>query len=622
MRRRDLSKVLFASAAGTAMLAASSRSQAQVCSAPCYPITPDEAAAGIAPINTAYPPMNVRRYGASDAGGYSDNAFMNAAFIAQKMGGNVYVPESFGYFVLGWGCTLANGVGAVIDGKIRLASTSANGFVAGNDCVITGTGIIEGSGAFGGSLQSSNGVYANGKRNVTVSGLRFKKCERAIQLTSCKDYKILDNHISEGTYDAANTLQYDIVVYSSASGQRGIISRNHCLSNNDIGIYVNPNGFDTDTIISDNVCVATEAGAPVDTLANNRRRHGIMLGYSGGASGRIICTGNICSFTRLTGIYRNASPAFPPALSHVVTDNFCSTNGLDSSNPLAGGILFAHVAPGDLIANNAIDDFRGNLQSTNGAIVVNRGEGAMIRGNNISNCAGNGVVVRDRAARIVISDNLFTNVTLENLILVTEIADNVGGHDVLNNRFSCKTLTASAIFVDTRQTTLPIRIAGNRFAGTGNSTEHAGNSAISFQSMSAPLEVTDNQVQGFYYGIYAYSQSPGINNRDVGKFRLDRNTFRNCNTAVAFPYAPVTASIVICGNAFIDVNTPAVGCFVGERVGLRFMLTNVNAAPAGGTWIAGDCARFTAPGAGAAPGANCVADGSPGVWKNWPALSS
>ena len=62
MQRRDVSKLLLASVAGSAAL--TSRAQAQTCTPPCYPQTASELAASITPVDTSFPPGNVKRYGA------------------------------------------------------------------------------------------------------------------------------------------------------------------------------------------------------------------------------------------------------------------------------------------------------------------------------------------------------------------------------------------------------------------------------------------------------------------------------------------------------------------------------------------------------------------------------
>jgi len=62
MRRRDISKAILASATGSVLL--SQRTEAQTCTAPCYPQTYAEqhAAPPVTPTNTAYPEGNAFRY--------------------------------------------------------------------------------------------------------------------------------------------------------------------------------------------------------------------------------------------------------------------------------------------------------------------------------------------------------------------------------------------------------------------------------------------------------------------------------------------------------------------------------------------------------------------------------
>lgn len=88
MRRRDLSGILFAPSAASVVAARST--QAQACESPCYPTSPAEAAAGVTPADAAYPPGDVRRYGA-DPSGKADStiAIQSALDVAQP----VYVPS-------------------------------------------------------------------------------------------------------------------------------------------------------------------------------------------------------------------------------------------------------------------------------------------------------------------------------------------------------------------------------------------------------------------------------------------------------------------------------------------------------------------------------------------------
>ena len=60
MRRRDISKALFATAAGSAVV--SRRVDAQTCTAPCFAQTGAERNAGVTPTNYSYLPGVVDRY--------------------------------------------------------------------------------------------------------------------------------------------------------------------------------------------------------------------------------------------------------------------------------------------------------------------------------------------------------------------------------------------------------------------------------------------------------------------------------------------------------------------------------------------------------------------------------
>jgi hypothetical protein len=63
MQRREIARVLIASAAGAALI--TKKAKAQTCTAPCFAQTAAETAAGVTPTNLAYTaiPIDVRRYG-------------------------------------------------------------------------------------------------------------------------------------------------------------------------------------------------------------------------------------------------------------------------------------------------------------------------------------------------------------------------------------------------------------------------------------------------------------------------------------------------------------------------------------------------------------------------------
>jgi hypothetical protein len=100
MRRRDLSKALLATAAGSAVVA--QRTEAQSCTAPCYAQTAAELAAGVTPVNSVYAPGNVLRYGTNTNSGTTDMTAAIQAAINQhiKAGPSVIIPSG-NYLVSG-----------------------------------------------------------------------------------------------------------------------------------------------------------------------------------------------------------------------------------------------------------------------------------------------------------------------------------------------------------------------------------------------------------------------------------------------------------------------------------------------------------------------------------------
>jgi hypothetical protein len=88
MLRRDISKALLATAAGSTVVA--QRTEAQSCTAPCYAQTAAEIAAMVTPVNYAYAPGNVLRYGTNTTPGTTD---MTAALKAAVNQSNQVSPN-------------------------------------------------------------------------------------------------------------------------------------------------------------------------------------------------------------------------------------------------------------------------------------------------------------------------------------------------------------------------------------------------------------------------------------------------------------------------------------------------------------------------------------------------
>ena len=77
MHRRDISKALFATAAGSALVGR--QADAQTCTAPCFAQTDAESAISVTPTNLGYPQGDVRRYGADPTGTNDSTTAINNA---------------------------------------------------------------------------------------------------------------------------------------------------------------------------------------------------------------------------------------------------------------------------------------------------------------------------------------------------------------------------------------------------------------------------------------------------------------------------------------------------------------------------------------------------------------
>ena len=94
MDRRDISRFFLGSLAGAAMTG--ERAEATTCVVPCHSQTEAEAIAGVTPVNTQYPPLDVRRYGTNTKPGITPMhaAVQAACDVAGVRGGTVFIAET------------------------------------------------------------------------------------------------------------------------------------------------------------------------------------------------------------------------------------------------------------------------------------------------------------------------------------------------------------------------------------------------------------------------------------------------------------------------------------------------------------------------------------------------
>ncbi len=131
MHRRDLSLGLLASAAGSALLMRSAG--AQTCTPPCYARTSAEIAAGVTPVDYAYPPGDVRRYGALGDGSANDAPAIQNAIDAAPANAAVYLPPNASgqFYKLNSGLTITKPIRFIGSGPLQ-TTLYANGFSSGS----------------------------------------------------------------------------------------------------------------------------------------------------------------------------------------------------------------------------------------------------------------------------------------------------------------------------------------------------------------------------------------------------------------------------------------------------------------------------------------------------------
>lgn len=574
--------------------------------------------------------LSPKWFGAAGNGTNDDTtAFADAATAAGTLGRALYVPATSARYRLTNEITIPAGVKVYGDGyqsAIRQETRDKNVFILSDYSQVTNLR-LEGDDVSANTPADKNcGIFADGKKHNLIQGCHFTRFQNGgVQLRNCQDYKIIDNWCYENKYSiSTGTLNADIVVYSleNPTGRRGIISRNHCLSNNDIGIYFNANFYDLDAVISDNVCVTLSSGS--EAASGGNRRHGILSTYGGSSSGRIIVSGNICRNTRITGIYRTG--ATNPTLQVSIIGNICSENGYENSNSLSAGIYIGNAASGDIVSDNVIENFRGTVRSNNGAIVVNKATtGLLISGNSCINSQGCGVVLVNTPKNVTVRGNTFSGNFYEDIVVNHAPSDSaLGGHIIEGNTSIRPNNSASFIYLNLTDGGLRTQVRRNSARGVDSTTASSGsNSGIYLTTGTSKVVIEQNDFDTFYYGVYKSDNIPSGKTTD--SIRCDNNDFRNMNTGI---YAPRSASShcwPVCGNQFASVSNRVGGngaYLALSRDNGAYITLQGTAAPTDGTWTQSDKIWFTNAAAGAAPGAVCTAGGNPGTWKNMANLAT
>lgn len=305
MRRRDISKALFATAAGSTVV--TQRVEAQTCTAPCYAQTAAEISAGVTPVNYAYAPPDVRRYGAVFGGTDSTTAFTNAK---AANGGVAYVPYGTSSFTTTSAITNIGlfGPGTVVAGGITLNPNSiekgvSTGRSGGNGCTAWGVNALASNGAGGLTPGNNNTAFGNGALASLSGGASNPSGSTAVG-QAC----LALSNGATNTAVGANAMGNDLTgTDNTAVGAYALFSETTATANNCFGFnagysittgdgnscYGNYAGWTITTGIA-NICIGGSAGYNLGTghsnlaigvgaLENNINGHGnIAIGYFAG----------------------------------------------------------------------------------------------------------------------------------------------------------------------------------------------------------------------------------------------------------------------------------------------------------------------------------------------------
>jgi len=568
---------------------------------------------------------------------YYNSAFTAALAACAVLGAALFIPGKSTVRNLNDTVTIPAGVAVFGDGynsHVRQTAAEKNVFNLGSNCMVDRVR-LEGDG-----LQTSivdwtknNGVFAQNVTGVSVTNSFFHGFRSAgVQIQDGVGCHVAGN-LCYGNYYGQNNSS-DIVFYSSTRGGSSSIVGNRCFSNNSQGIWCNPTGFDGDLAIVGNICITMNSSFAELASGSLSRRHGILVNY-GSPGGRITVSGNVCKNTLITGIY-TATSSGTKQKAIIITGNVCSKNGFAgagaSDSTLSGGITVNGGADLVQISDNAITDFRGNLTNAIGAITFNGyngadsvfSDGCNILNNTIDTSTAYGIAINNNpVGKVNVRGNHIKRCTSSD-IRCNPGSDWDADLYIEDNTCERSSNNIGSIYVDDGGATRRRYVRRNKIYGADRSTYDGSNNAAIHLRQATKFTVTDNHIEKFYFGVY-YEDS--VTGRVTTDYIIDRNHFDDVETAIRLRGASSAPMVILQDNTFETVGSmtntdsgTAVG-YIGRRQGAK-VVVQTSAAPAVGTWVAGDRAEFTAPAAGAAPGAVCTTGGNPGTWKDEASLAA
>lgn len=572
--------------------------------------------------------VSVKDFGAVGDGVTDDTTAIQAALDAAA-GRALYFSE--GVYAINDTLTVSADTTVYGDGYGSVVYQTArekNIFDLSNNCVVEmlrlkGDGVTSG----GINFDKNNGISIVGVRNVNVRGCFIHSFEaNGIYCSNSTNVTIADNYIWGNAYSFDSGS--DIVLYGTSGSSRRInITKNFCLSNNSQGIYVDAIGTDTDVLVEGNICVTLDPTTWVEIASGSLlRRHGIIIGYNG-SSGRYLVSENICRNTRQTGIYYQGGIA--PADGVQILGNQCTKNGVNAvpgEESLASGIYVATQGTGDIIANNLVEDFSGDILYGSAGIKISPNTDAQIAANPYTLVANNivrssanyGILLTARPRNVEIRGNGVTNSARMDIAVYPSAGlANVHNHTISDNHIQRSNTDYPAIYVDFQASTLPVYIRDNYLLGSDNTVNSFDNVGIIWNTATPNIYVTDNTVVNFRHGVH---QSSYLTGRSFSNQFVDRNTFVDCFNGIEIGGTTSAPVLPVQDNVFVNCTNKSGGgsfgfnvVYIAQRFGNNIYFQSAS-VPTVGTWAVGDRAQQLTPIVGQPKAWMCTVAGNPGTW--------
>lgn len=571
------------------------------------------------------------------AGTYKTTAVLNiyegTCFFAEKGTATIEVYPTGGTTSNTHGI-LISGNSVVIDG-LKISGT--------NQFKITGPIRSEYAKGIVADAAISGAVYTR----PTITNCLIFKWGNGIELRRANTYTVTNNRLwggaqyDESIDDASTT---DISIYGSEPPNdsfRGIITGNFCLGNQDAGIATSGNSGDHDITISNNVIwPLQEDGVTPLSDANNKSRYGIIVGYGGLISCRVVISNNVVRDYGHTGI--DCQTANPPGGDIIVANNVVSRCGFSVQYPgdvsLKGGI-WVNGGADSITGNIVLDCTRVGIQYNSARAIdgIKQHSRAVIANNNIARIAvdtnagasaatsGRGIqVIGSYTSGVLVSGNRIQATEGTAIVCSTGAGAAYGNVHVTGNQ-----ITTSSIWGGIQMSNggdLDSSVVGNRIVGNDNTTSNTTfNSGIWSDLGVGKVHCMSNAIEKFYYGIRPVGASTSAAVRDLSH-NISGNTIKNCNSGIQGSGGLIVCQAnIISGSTTTNYGGNAWGGIIlsssnsSGYSGLSNVIVSDNHIPdVGGLgWVRGDRVTNSQPAVGSPKGWVCTVSAVGAGYGTW-----